>query len=239
MGDQRRRHLAGVRQPRHQLAPGLPAGRRDGLEHRQPVQRPASPHRRTTSQGGFFWCGDDPARAAAGPASGGAARSTSSGPASTASTAPSATARPSARWPRRARRAGRPRTSRPTPTRTRGYAEYCTGNARTPRSVVQLQQRGARPRLVRDRRHQPVHPAVGRDHRRPGQLHRAPDRQHQPAAVPAVQPRAGFYFHDITGVGAAQQAATNNGLFPTTPGYDLATGIGTPEMAALITGARL
>ncbi len=43
------------------------------------------------------------------------------------------------------------------------------------------------------------------------------------------------YFHDITGVGAAQAAATDNGLFPTTPGYDLATGIGTPKMTALIT----
>jgi subtilase family serine protease len=40
------------------------------------------------------------------------------------------------------------------------------------------------------------------------------------------------YFHDITGVG---QATNNNGLFPTTPGYDEATGIGTPKMAALIT----
>jgi subtilase family serine protease len=44
----------------------------------------------------------------------------------------------------------------------------------------------------------------------------------------------GAYFHDITGIG---QATTNNGLYPTTPGYDLATGIGTPKMAALITGA--
>jgi kumamolisin len=44
-----------------------------------------------------------------------------------------------------------------------------------------------------------------------------------------------IYFHDITGIGPAQQAATNNGLFPTTPGYDMATGIGTPDMTALIT----
>jgi kumamolisin len=44
-----------------------------------------------------------------------------------------------------------------------------------------------------------------------------------------------LYFHDITGVGASQAAATNNGLFPTKPGFDLATGIGTPRMAALIT----
>jgi hypothetical protein len=33
-----------------------------------------------------------------------------------------------------------------------------------------------------------------------------------------------------------QQAATNNGLFPTTPGYDEATGIGSPKFAAVITG---
>ena len=41
-----------------------------------------------------------------------------------------------------------------------------------------------------------------------------------------------LYFHDITGAG---QTTNNNGVFPTTPGYDLATGIGTPKMAALIT----
>jgi hypothetical protein len=44
-----------------------------------------------------------------------------------------------------------------------------------------------------------------------------------------------LFFHDITGVGPQQAAATNNGVFPTVPGYDLATGIGTPKMAALIT----
>ena len=40
------------------------------------------------------------------------------------------------------------------------------------------------------------------------------------------------YFHDIT----ASPAASDNGLYPATPGYDQATGIGTPRMAALITG---
>lgn len=45
-------------------------------------------------------------------------------------------------------------------------------------------------------------------------------------------------FHDITGIGPKQALATNNGRFPTMPGYDLATEIGTPKMAALIT-ARL
>ena len=43
----------------------------------------------------------------------------------------------------------------------------------------------------------------------------------------------GRYFHDITGVG---QSTNNNGYFPVTPGYDEATGIGTPKMAALIEG---
>ena len=42
------------------------------------------------------------------------------------------------------------------------------------------------------------------------------------------------YFHDITGVGPLQSVANNNGLFPARPGYDLATGIGTPDMAPLI-----
>jgi subtilase family serine protease len=48
-----------------------------------------------------------------------------------------------------------------------------------------------------------------------------------------LSPRS--YFHDITGVGRPQATATSNGLYPTLPGYDLATGIGTPRMAALIT----
>jgi subtilase family serine protease len=47
------------------------------------------------------------------------------------------------------------------------------------------------------------------------------------------------YFHDITGIGPAQQAATSNGLYPTTPGYDMATGIGTPDMTTLITRSGL
>jgi subtilase family serine protease len=39
------------------------------------------------------------------------------------------------------------------------------------------------------------------------------------------------FFHDING----SQPFNNNGLDPAVPGYDLATGIGTPKMAALIT----
>ncbi len=41
------------------------------------------------------------------------------------------------------------------------------------------------------------------------------------------------YFHDITGF---NQPSTNNGFYPVTRYYDEATGIGTPNFAALITG---
>ena len=42
-----------------------------------------------------------------------------------------------------------------------------------------------------------------------------------------------FFFHDITGAG---HIAKDNGLFPAVPGFDLATGVGTLKMYALITG---
>ena len=42
-----------------------------------------------------------------------------------------------------------------------------------------------------------------------------------------------IYFHDITGNG---HVAKGNGLFPAVPGYDLATGVGTPKASAIITG---
>jgi subtilase family serine protease len=41
-------------------------------------------------------------------------------------------------------------------------------------------------------------------------------------------------FHDITGFG---QVENNNGYYPVTPGYDEATGIGSPNFTGLITGA--
>ena len=43
------------------------------------------------------------------------------------------------------------------------------------------------------------------------------------------------FFHDITGLGHSLE--DNNGLFPTTRGYDEGTGIGSPKIAPLITGA--
>jgi kumamolisin len=40
------------------------------------------------------------------------------------------------------------------------------------------------------------------------------------------------YFHDITGV---DQTENSNGHYPVTPDYDMATGIGTPDISALVT----
>jgi hypothetical protein len=48
-----------------------------------------------------------------------------------------------------------------------------------------------------------------------------------------VRVRQSFAFHDITGF---HQVSNNNGFYPVTPAYDEATGIGTPNFAALITG---
>ena len=43
-----------------------------------------------------------------------------------------------------------------------------------------------------------------------------------------------LFFHDVTGAG---HIATNNGLYPAVPGFDLATGIGTIKMAPFIVGS--
>jgi subtilase family serine protease len=43
-----------------------------------------------------------------------------------------------------------------------------------------------------------------------------------------------LFFHDVTGAG---HIAKNNGLYPTVPGYDEATGIGTIKMAPFIIGS--
>ena len=56
-----------------------------------------------------------------------------------------------------------------------------------------------------------------------------------PLVYAALDSNPSTYFNDITGTGKLQQTATNNGLFPTTPGYDEATGAGTPKFAAIIT----
>jgi subtilase family serine protease len=49
---------------------------------------------------------------------------------------------------------------------------------------------------------------------------------------PLFQSDYATYFHDITGV---DQTENNNGHYPVTPNYDLATGIGTPVIGAIVT----
>jgi subtilase family serine protease len=114
------------------------------------------------------------------------------------------------------------------------YAEFCTGSAATPNSVCATIP-GAK--------------------NSPGWFHIGGTSLSTPLWSAVIADRDGFwhgrignanpllyllynldyhgFFHDITGIG---QKSNNNGLFPTTPGYDLATGIGTPKMAPIITG---
>lgn len=114
------------------------------------------------------------------------------------------------------------------------YAEYCTGSASTPYSVCATFSGGQTPpgwfgiggtslssplwsAIIADR--------VGFGHHRVGNAN--------PLLYLLYNTDYQGYFNDITG---KRQSTNNNGLFPTTPGYDLATGIGTPKMAPMITG---
>jgi subtilase family serine protease len=113
------------------------------------------------------------------------------------------------------------------------YAEYCTGNASTPGSVCGTFS-GSQPvpgwfGIGGTSLSSPLWSAIIAD--RDGfQGHRSGNIN--PLVYSLFNTNPSLYFHDITGVG---QSVTNNGLFPVTPGYDEATGIGTPNMSALIT----
>ena len=115
-----------------------------------------------------------------------------------------------------------------------GYAEYCTGSAETPYSVCATFSGG-----------QPV----------PGWFQIGGTSLSSPLVSAVFADRVSYtgwrvgnanpliywlynvdahgFFNDITGIG---QSTNNNGLFPVTPGYDLATGVGTPKIGALVTG---
>jgi subtilase family serine protease len=117
-----------------------------------------------------------------------------------------------------------------------GYAEYCTGNASTPYSDCATFS-GGEPApgwfgIGGTSLSSPLWSALIADRdsfngQRSGNIN--------PLLYSWFNTDPGKYFNDITGNGKLQQAATNNGLFPTTPGYDEATGIGTPKFAAIIT----
>ncbi|MGA2528953.1 MAG: S53 family peptidase [Acidimicrobiales bacterium] len=111
------------------------------------------------------------------------------------------------------------------------YAEYCTGNATTPFSVCATIS--GNPSgwfgIGGTSLSSPLWSGIIAD--RDGFVgHRTGNAN--PLLYQLFNTAPQLYFHDITGF---HQSTNNNGLFPTTPGYDEATGIGTPRMDALIT----
>jgi subtilase family serine protease len=111
------------------------------------------------------------------------------------------------------------------------YAEYCTGNANTPNSVCATITTNAPGwfGIGGTSLSSPLWSGIAADRDsftgfRSGNLN--------PLLYLLFNIAPNVYFHDITGIG---QSTNNNGLYPTTPGYDEATGIGTPNLAALIT----
>lgn len=112
-----------------------------------------------------------------------------------------------------------------------GYAEYCTGNADTPYSVCA--QISGTPSgwfgIGGTSLSSPLWSAIIADH---DSLWHGRIGNANPLLYLLYNVNARGFFNDITGI---HQTTNNNGLFPTTPGYDLSTGIGTPKMGALIT----
>jgi subtilase family serine protease len=115
------------------------------------------------------------------------------------------------------------------------YSEYCTGNANTPNSVCatlgSIELVPGWFGIGGTSLSSPFWGALAAD-RDSYQGHRTGNFNPLVYLLYNLDPSR--YFHDITGIG---QHTVNNGLFPTTPGYDLATGIGTPKLAELITGS--
>ena len=113
------------------------------------------------------------------------------------------------------------------------YAEYCTGSAATPNSSCVFSSGDTPPGwfgIGGTSLSSPLWSAIFAD-RDSFQGTRSGNANPLLYLLYNVNPHG--YFHDITGIG---QTTNNNGLFPTTPNYDLATGIGTPKMSAIITG---
>jgi len=111
------------------------------------------------------------------------------------------------------------------------YAEYCTANAGTPFSACGFsanQSPAGWFGIGGTSLSSPLWSAIIAD-RDSFQRYRSGNVNPLLYFLFNIAPR--FYFHDITGVG---QTTNNNGLFAVTPGYDEATGIGTPNMGTLI-----
>jgi kumamolisin len=114
-----------------------------------------------------------------------------------------------------------------------GYAEYCTGSAATPYSVCATIPASQSPtgwfEIGGTSLSSPLWSGIiaDQDGYFQGRLGNA-----NPLLYELYNDDAPGFFNDITGI---HQVENNNGLFPVTPGYDQATGIGTPKMGALIT----
>ncbi|HEY7144743.1 MAG TPA: S53 family peptidase [Streptosporangiaceae bacterium] len=117
------------------------------------------------------------------------------------------------------------------------YAEFCTGNDDTPNSSCgSFSQFETPPGWFGDggtSLSSPLWSAIAAD-RDSYQGHRTGN--FNPLLYQLLRTDSRGFFHDITGAGPLQAVSHNNGLFEATPGYDEATGIGTPRMRALITG---
>ncbi len=117
------------------------------------------------------------------------------------------------------------------------YAEFCTGNDNTPLSICgEFSQFEPAPGWFGDggtSLSSPLWSGVAADM---DSFHSIRFGNLNPLLYTLLNVDQNRFFHDITGIGPAQQLAPNNGLFPATPGYDEATGIGSPRMAALIAG---
>jgi subtilase family serine protease len=115
-----------------------------------------------------------------------------------------------------------------------GYAEYCTGNKSTRFSTCATFAKGGGWFMIGGTSlSTPLWGALitDRDSYQGGRAGNI-----NPLVYGWLDANPCKYFNDITGAGKLQRAATNNGLFPTTSGYDEATGVGTPRFAAIITG---
>jgi subtilase family serine protease len=115
-----------------------------------------------------------------------------------------------------------------------GYAVYCTANAATPNSDCEFTADDTPPGWYEaggTSFSSPLWSGIIAD-RDSFQGHRTGNANPLLYLLFNIVPNV--YFHDITGT---DQTTNNNGLFPTTPGYDEATGIGTPRMAAIITAS--
>jgi subtilase family serine protease len=114
------------------------------------------------------------------------------------------------------------------------YAEYCTGSASTPYSTCatlgSIENLPGWFGIGGTSLSSPLWSAIFGD--RDGYWHGRTGNAN-PLLYALYRTQYYEFFNDITGFG---QSTNNNGLFPTTPGFDLATGIGTPKMGALITG---